>query len=141
MKNDQEMLELLRKRTPPCLLMLGGHIDAVDTTAGSATLSFKLTHDFCHSGDIVQGGFITGMVDAAMSHALIARTGAGSAVPTLEIKVSFFEPGHPGRFRAVGQVARQGRSTAFLEGTLYNEQDGIVAKATATARIVHLHKK
>jgi CheY-like chemotaxis protein len=29
----------------------------------------------CHSGGVVQGGFVTGWIDAAMAHAIIAMTG------------------------------------------------------------------
>lgn len=133
---DQDLVERLNQRRPPCVLTLGGEVMRISKAEGRAVMRFVARPDFCHSGTIVQGGFITGMIDAAMSHALMAATDLQFAVPTLELKVSFFEPGNPGPMVAEGVVARLGRSTAFLEGTLQSERNSVIAKATATARLV-----
>ncbi|MCW5732277.1 MAG: PaaI family thioesterase [Alphaproteobacteria bacterium] len=137
---DEELAEKLRARRQPCIATYGGWVEEIDQARGRAVMSFVMKPEFCHSVDIVQGGFITGMVDAAMSHALIARIGLGIAIPTLEIKVSFLEPGHPGRFLAVGEVVRLGGAVAFMEGTLHDEKERLVARASATARIIRQRK-
>jgi len=138
---DAGFLERMRRRRPPCIETLNGEVVAIDSAAGRATMRFVATEAFCHSGDIVQGGFVTGMLDAAMSQAAIARSRLTANVPTLEIKVSFFAPAHPGVLRAEGRVARWGRSVAFLEGTLHDPQDRVVASATATIRLVPRERK
>ncbi|GIR69646.1 MAG: hypothetical protein CM15mP74_08970 [Halieaceae bacterium] len=44
-----------------------------------AVFTFTVPLEYCHSGDVVQGGFVTAMLDAAMSHALLVplRTSPG----------------------------------------------------------------
>jgi uncharacterized protein (TIGR00369 family) len=132
---DAEMLEIFRRDRPPCLRTLNGMPEAVDQAAGSARIAFEAVADFCHSGDVVQGGFIAGMIDSAMAQAVLARTRLALSPPTLELKVSFFAPATPGRYRAEGRVTHMGQSIVFLEGDLRREDGVRIAAATATARL------
>lgn len=99
---------------------------------GKATLEYEARPEMCHSGGVVQGGFITGWIDAAMAHAAIAKHGAGVTPMSLELKVSFFAPTRPGLVIAEGWVERDGRRTAFYEGHLKAPDGTILAKATST---------
>ena len=46
---------------------------------------------------VVQGGFITAMLDETMGPAALSGARSGSTVPTLELKVSFLRPVSPAR--------------------------------------------
>ena len=48
-----------------------------------------------HSGGVVQGGFVTGWIDAAMARAAMCVTDFQQTPMSLEIKVSFFSPATP----------------------------------------------
>ena len=85
---------------------------------GRARLEYRARADMCHSGGVVQGGFVSGWIDAAMAHAAIAKNGPGVTPMTLELKVSFFAPVRPGLVIAEGWAVRNGRKTAFYEGHL-----------------------
>ena len=100
--------------------------------AGRATLEYEARPEMCHSGGVVQGGFVTGWIDAAMAHAAIAANGMGVTPMTLELKVSFFAPARPGRVIAEGWVERAGRRTCFYEGRLSDANGTVLAKATST---------
>ena len=132
---DDEILTLLQGGLPPCIKTLGGTLVEASRAEGRAVMTFRAVPEFCHSGTIVQGGFITGMLDAAMSHALVVKSNLTVSVPTLELKVSFFAPGAPGLMRAEGHVVHMGRSIAFLEGSLFNEDGRLVARASSTNRL------
>jgi uncharacterized protein (TIGR00369 family) len=82
---------------------------------------------------LIQGGFLAGMLDEAMSTACVMASGLTAAAPTLEMKVSFLRPARAGKMRAIGRVVRWGRTVAFTEGELYDAEDRLVAKASATA--------
>ena len=99
---------------------------------GRARLEYRARPDMCHSGGVVQGGFVTGWIDAAMAHAAIARNGEGVTPMTLELKVSFFAPVRPGVVIAEGWAVRNGRKTAFYEGHLTDEAGNVLAKASTT---------
>jgi uncharacterized protein (TIGR00369 family) len=90
----------------------------------------------CHAGGVVQGGFLTGWIDAAMAHAVATKTARAFVPLSLEIKVSFFRGVTPGLVIAEGWVEKLGRTTAFLEGRLLNEAGDVLAKASSTATLV-----
>jgi uncharacterized protein (TIGR00369 family) len=86
-------------------------------------------------GGIVQGGIVTGWLDAAMATASLVRGEHRIAVASLEIKVAFLLPAHPGLYRAYGTVIRQGRSVGFMEAELRDASDVLIARASSTAAL------
>ena len=102
---------------------------------GRARLEYMAKHGMCHSGGVVQGGFVTGWIDAAMAHAVIAVLGDEVTPMSLELKVSFFAPVRPGLVVAEGWIERRGRKTAFLEGRLLDGEGNVLAKGTSTATL------
>lgn len=99
---------------------------------GSSTLEYQAREEMCHSGGVVQGGFISGWIDAAMAHAAMARHGDAIVPMSLELKVSFFAPTRPGLIIAEGWVEQKGRRTEFYEGHLLAPDGTVLAKATST---------
>jgi molybdopterin converting factor subunit 1 len=105
---------------------------------GHVQMEFTASEQFLNPAGVVQGGFITAMLDDTMGPAAVAQLGVGYFAPTLELKVSFLRPVGPGRLVADGRVVHMGKSIAFLEGSLVDEEGNVVATATATARVVKL---
>jgi uncharacterized protein (TIGR00369 family) len=103
---------------------------------GHMRFEFNLGELFLNPAGTVQGGFITAMLDETMGPAALAQLGPGHMVPTLELKVSFLRPVHPGRLICDGRVVHMGKSVGFLEGSLSDADGNVVATATATARVV-----
>ncbi|HEY2052020.1 MAG TPA: PaaI family thioesterase [Caulobacteraceae bacterium] len=81
----------------------------------------------------VQGGYLCAMLDECMSVACMVASRMTCVAPTAEMKTSFFRPATPGALRGVGRVVRWGKTLAFTEGELYDEQGRLLAKATGTA--------
>lgn len=107
---------------------------------GRAALEYRAGLHMCHSGGVVQGGFITGWLDAAMAHAAMAMTGFEMTPMSLELKVSFFKPTRPGLVVAEAWVERRGGSTNFMEARLLDPAGEVLAKASSTIRMVPRHK-
>lgn len=99
---------------------------------GRAVLEYQAKPEQCHSGGVVQGGFVTGWIDAAMAHAAIALKGPDVVPMSLELKVSFFAPARPGPVIAEGWVVNAGRRTGFFEGSLRDSAGTILAKGSST---------
>jgi acyl-coenzyme A thioesterase PaaI-like protein len=108
----------------------------MDAEAGRAVLEYMAGIHMCHSGGVVQGGFITGWLDAAMAHAVIATTGFDVTPMSLELKVSFFAPVGPGLVSAEGWIERRGKSTCFGEARLLNAAGEVLAKCSSTMRLI-----
>lgn len=134
--NDKETVERLSAHLPRFIDMLGGRISAADAPGSACTMEFDISRDFCHSIDIVQGGFVTAMLDAAMTHALFAADIDVVNVNSLEIKTNYLEPTRAGRLRAVGTVVKSGYKIAFMEGRLYDDRGLLTATASTVAKLV-----
>ena len=134
--NEQQKIEQLNRGAPRFLRLLGGRIIAIDAQEKSCTFEFNIGHDYCHSVDVVQGGFVTAMLDAAMTHATFAVNEDVVNVSSLEIKTNFLEPTRAGRLRTVGFILKSGYKLAFMEGRLYNEQGLLTATTSTVAKLV-----
>jgi acyl-CoA thioesterase len=135
--HDSEILAALRAESPEVLKTLNGELLDIDSARGYARFRFEVVPEFCHSqGRICQGGFLTGMVDTAMANAAIVRGKLAVAVPTLELKISFFEAMGPGIVYAEGRVMRWGGSVGFLDGDIKDDKGRMVVHATSTIKIV-----
>lgn len=133
--SDAEILDLFSSRVrPPSAELLGLEILEVDQKNNCVTVQFEARSDFCNPIGTVQGGFLTAMLDDAMAIAGVIRSGFTMHMPTLELKVSFLRPALPGAIRAVGEVIKFGKSIAFFEGSLYDSDNRLIARASATAR-------
>ncbi len=129
--SDKDTVERLSAHLPKFIDMLGGRISAADPPGRTCSMDFDISRDFCHSGDIVQGGFVT-----AMTHAIFAADAGVVNVSSLEIKTNYLEPTRAGRLRAVGTVVKSGYKIAFLEGQLYDDQGLLTATASTVAKLV-----
>lgn len=132
---NQEIVDFLNGQWPPSVQTLKGRATGFDQYESRLDMDFATDSGFCHSGDIVQGGYISGMLDAVMAYAVIGIPGLCDMVATLEIKVSFMQISRNGEFSATGRIVHAGRAIAYLEGQLY--QGGkLVAAATSTVKLL-----
>lgn len=107
---------------------------------GRAIIEYLAGQHMCHSGGVVQGGFVTGWIDAAMAHACMSLAGRDIAPMSLEVKVSFFAPARPGLVIAEGWIEKPGKTNAFAEGVLRDGAGTVLAKANSTLRLMPLGK-
>ena len=135
MAEKHDLIDGLNDHAPHFIRMLGGRIVDIDLEAISCTFEFNISKDFCHSIDIVQGGFITAMLDAAMSHAIFAHDQSIKAVSSLEIKTSYLEPTRAGVLTVEGRVIKASYKTAFFEGRILNEDGLLTATASSVAKL------
>ncbi len=107
-----------------------------DYKNGAAEAIYIAKKNMCHSGNIVQGGFITGWLDAIMALACMCKVGSDVLVLSLEIKTTFIKQVNPGNVYVRGNIIKCGKSIAFLEGTLTDSKNNILAKANQTVKLV-----
>jgi len=131
----EEIINRLNKYRTQFLNDMGCTILDVDTEAGICEMEFIMDKRYCHSVDIIQGGFVTAMLDSVTSHVVFAVQNEMIALSTLELKVSFLKASRAGKFKAIGKIERMGRSIAFLSGNLYNSEGERTATITSTAKI------
>lgn len=116
--------------------LLGARVEQIKDGHGrvSITVDDRLMHPYM----IVHGGLLFTLADTAMSMALISILPSGTPFGTIEAKINYLHPVREGRLVAEGKVVHEGRSTAVLEATIYNEVDDRrtpVARALGTFNI------
>ena len=136
MSDDKKTLELLSANRPPCVDTLNGKATQFISEPPSLKMEFEAVPEFCHSpNQVVQGGFVTGMLDTSMAHLLIALSGGKLNPVSLDINVSFLAPAHPGKLISTAKVVRLGNSIGYFSSSLY-QQETLVATATSTIKLV-----
>ena len=84
----------------------------------------------------MQGGFVTAMLDAAMSHALFGTDDTISGVASLDIATQFIgvcrgkQP-----LRVTGRVKKAAFKTAFLEAAIEDKTGTLLATAQSVAKL------
>ena len=126
------------QKPPKFLEMLGSKGFEFDDELGTSVMSFVISKDFTHSnGAIVQVGFITAMLDAAMAHLIILKSNGEVNPLSLNINVNFIAPGKPGEYVAKGEITKMGKSIAFTSSELF-QGETLIATATATNKMIKL---
>jgi uncharacterized protein (TIGR00369 family) len=113
------------------------YIDA-DIDGGTIELAFSATEDFTNPTGNVLGAFQAAMLYDTVGPALLATLEPDEFQSTIEFKVSFYRPARPGRLIGKGRVVHREGDLAFLEASLMDANDVLLANATATARVVPL---
>jgi len=134
--NEQESIKLLNEHSLEFVTMLGGRVTALDLPGKACTMNFDVHTRFCHSVDVVQGGFVTAMLDMAMSHAAFGTDHTVVNVSSLEIKTTYLEPTRAGQLRCVGSIIKAGYKVAFMEGRLYNDEGLLTATASSVGKLI-----
>ena len=115
-----------------------GYVDTleVDREGQRVVLEFAPKISHMNADDVVQGGIITGWLDAAMASAVFAARGRGTTLSSLEIKTSYLAPVPLGEtVKVEGWVVRSGKRTAFMEGRVNNQSGQTLATASSTASV------
>jgi uncharacterized protein (TIGR00369 family) len=136
-----ELIKEIETRRPPAWDLLNGRLIAYDQALNRVVMEWNAEQRHCHSieghpkGGIVQGGIVTGWLDASMASACLFSGDHRVAIASLEIKVAFLRPAHPGLYRSYGTVIRRGRNVGFMEAELRDASDVLVARASSTAAL------
>jgi acyl-CoA thioesterase len=125
----------LNESLSPGALRLGGRVTGGSAAERWVEMTFTMRSEFCHNMGL-QGGYIAAMLDNAMERAVFLVSHETPSPPTLELKVSYLAPGGAGAYRARGQVEHIGQSFAFLSASVWDDAQRLIAKASATAKLV-----
>jgi len=121
---------------PPCARLLGWKVLAAKPKEGWIKVGFDARWEFTNPAGYVQGGFLAAVLDDTMGPAVFVHTEGKFFPPTIDMHVSFLTPTRPGRLVGEGRVVQIGKSIALMEGVLFDAAGNVVARATASARLV-----
>lgn len=138
--SNTDQIERLNSNRPPFIELLNGRIVDSNSAEQSCTFEFRPTKAHCHSVDVVQGGFITVMLDAAMSHSVFAHLSSEGvmALSSYEVTTRYHAVtrGDQGVVLARGWIRQATFKTVFLESELLDAEGQLLATAQSVAKIV-----
>ncbi|WP_166423633.1 PaaI family thioesterase [Paraglaciecola sp. 20A4] len=135
MTSKEQAIEKINHHAPMFIGLLGGKLVDFDAEKDACRFEFNIGTDYCHSIDVVQGGFVTAMLDTVMSHAVMALNRDITNISSLEIKTTYLEPTRAGKLRVEGWAVKKGYKVAFMEGRIYNENNVLTATASSVAKL------
>ena len=131
-----EIIERLNAHKPGFLNLLGGEIVGFDPEQHTCTFEFTVPLDYCHSGDIVQGGFVTAMLDACMAHAIFGVDQRITRLSSLEISTRFLNATRGNqKLTVVGKIDKATQHIAFMTGSITDESGVVTATAQSVAKL------
>jgi uncharacterized protein (TIGR00369 family) len=86
---------------------------------------------YINSVGVIHGGIISSLADVAICNALGADEDNIQKAVTVDLKVSFLKPAKGSYLAAHAEVVKEGRSLTHADCHIYDEEDVLVAKASA----------
>jgi len=120
--------------------LVGWKLINVNPVDGTIEIEFEGTKEFLNPVGNINGGILCTMLDLTLGPALGARLGPDEFGPTLELKTSFIKPAKPGKLIGKGRILKMGKGICFSEAELFDMDENLIAKASATACIVKNYK-
>jgi uncharacterized protein (TIGR00369 family) len=102
---------------------------------GEASLMLPPKNDLGNSKGDLHGGAIASMMDITLSQAVRSAYPKGFNVSTISMNVNYLSPSK-GKAVSHGKVIRSGGSIAYAEGEVKNETGEIIARVSASYRII-----
>jgi uncharacterized protein (TIGR00369 family) len=101
---------------------------------GSVIYALKIEQNHLATPNSVHGGVLTALLDATVGvGALSLVCQEDKVVSTVEINVKFIEPVLINdELIGVSQVLKKGNRLIFMEGSIYNQNKKLIAKASST---------
>lgn len=121
---------------PPCAELLGWEVLDARPDEGWIRIGFQGRPEFRNPAGFIQGGLLAAMLDDTMGPAAFIMGRGAIFTPTIDLQVTFLAPARVGRLIGEGRVVQIGKTIAFLEASLTDEAGTLVARATASARVV-----
>ena len=118
---------------PNCDLTLG--LTCLDkSTPGTTTWRARVDERFLNPAGVVQGGFLSAILDSAMGASAVSVVGDRKViVANTEMKVTFLRPARVGDvLTCVATVLKPGRVISFLEAKIVDQEERLVATASST---------
>ena len=102
---------------------------------GSAEIALNFSPDLTNVAGTLHGGIMMTMLDNTMG--IAAYTLGFDLVMTIQMETRFVRPVLEGRLIASAKTIDRTKSTAIIEGRIYDEQQQLIAMCTSTFKGVH----
>lgn len=107
-------------------------IEVEEAEEGTVTVSLQATDHHRNLIGTMHGGLVATLGDTAAGLAVRTMLEPTRRGATIQLGVHYLAPGGAGVVRARGRVVRMGRSVAYAEADVVDEDEVLLARVTAT---------
>src|SRR2546428_8329696 len=130
--------ERARVNDIPVARLIG--FEAKEIADGRATVTVAAGPQDANPMGTLHGGILCDIADAAMGMAFASTLAPEESFTTVELKINFFRPVWQARLRAEGTVVQRGRTIGYVECTITDEENRLVARAASTCMVLRGQK-
>src|SRR5579863_3180069 len=110
--------------------------EAKDIADGRATVVLAAGPQHANPMGTLHGGILCDIADAAMGMAFASTLAPEESFTTIELKINFFRPVWKAQLKAEGIVVQRGRTVGYMECSITDEENRLIAKATSTCMVL-----
>jgi uncharacterized protein (TIGR00369 family) len=107
---------------------------------GRASVTLAAGPQHANPMGTLHGGILCDIADAAMGMAFASTLAPEESFTTIELKINFFRPVWQAELTAEGVVVQRGRTVGFVECTVTDEENRLIAKASSTCMVLRAEK-
>ena len=128
--SQADFRERAKTNDVPIARLIG--FEAKDIADGRATVVLAAGPQHANPMGTLHGGILCDIADAAMGIAFASTLAPDESFTTVELKINFFRPVWQAQLQAEGTVVRRGHTIGYVECTITDEENRLVAKAAST---------
>jgi uncharacterized protein (TIGR00369 family) len=133
-----DFMERARDNSVPVARLVG--FEAKEIADGRAIVVFTAGPQHANPMGTLHGGILCDIADAAMGLAFASTLAPDESFTTVELKINFFRPAWKAELKAEGIVLQRGRNIGYVECTVTDEHDRVIAKAASTFMVLRGEK-
>src|SRR6202795_1830103 len=136
--SQRDFRERAKTKDVPIARLIG--FEAKDITDGRATVVLATGPQHANPMGTLHGGILCDIADAAMGMAFASTLTPEESFTTVELKINFFRPVWQAELKAEGTVVQRGHTIGYVECTIVDDENRLVAKAASTCMVLRDQK-
>jgi uncharacterized protein (TIGR00369 family) len=132
--SKSDFRERAKTNDVPVARLIG--FEAKEIGNGRATIVLAAGPQHANPMGTLHGGILCDIADAAMGMAFASTLAQEESFTTVELKMNFFRPVWQAELRAEGTVVQRGHTIGYVECSITDEQNRLVARAASTCMVL-----
>lgn len=128
---DEDLLKMLRATVARSAFHSWAGIEVVEAIPGSVTVTMTVTEQHVNLQGLVHGGMLAILADTACGLSIRSAIDPGRLHITSDLDIHFLAPARPGALSGRGWAVKVGRSLAFAEASIEDQDGKLLARAQA----------
>jgi uncharacterized protein (TIGR00369 family) len=129
MADEMDLLQALRDRLAASAFHTWAGMEVVEASPGEVSVAMLVEDRHVNLQGLVHGGMVAILADTACGLSIRSAMEPGRLHVTADLDIHFLAPAKPGVLVGRGKAVKVGRSLAFAEASIEDDQGRLLAKA------------